>query len=208
MTKSEALDVLNCSIIDTVDDAYENLIFEFKGKLLQITPPIKVLESIIKKICRINEAYLTFSTEFSVYKKTQINIKKLDENLDLADFLSQFQLNMTVIKLSISNSYDGESLVKSIKLLIKLQEELYLKLAFYLESKKVDLKKYDIKLSEQIEVFTIQQELKELQLDEPRISEYIRKQIEELGIEKMSYTSKSILNSAKQIVFNGIRREI
>jgi len=205
MTEKEALHILKCNSIEEVEDAFEDLIFNFKGKLLQIIPPLKILKATIKKIERINEAYNVFVS--TTYFNNGVS-NQLSNTLKLSDFLIGYQLKLAEIKLQLSSSESGESLVESIELIIDLQERLFIKLANYLGAEKIDLDKFDIKLSEYIDVFLIQNHLKELQLDDNKISEYIRKQINELDIDELSNLTKSILNSAKQIEFNGIRREV
>jgi len=205
MTEKEALHILKCNSIEEVEDAFEDLIFNFKGKLLQIIPPLKILKATIKKIERISEAYNVFVSTSDLKKRVS---SQLSNSLKLSDFLFAYQLKLAEIKLQLSSSESGESLVEAIELIIDLQERLFIKLANYLGSKKMDLDKFDIKLSENIDVFLIQDHLKELQLDDNKISEYIRKQINEFNIDDLSYLTKSVLNSAKQIEFNGIRREI
>jgi len=205
MTEKEALHILKCNSIEEVEDAFEDLIFNFKGKLLQVIPPLKILKATIKKIERINEAYNVFVS--TTYFNNGVS-NQLSNTLKLSDFLIGYQLKLAEIKLQLSSSESGESLIESIELIIDLQERLFIKLANYLGAEKIDLDKFDIKLSEYIDVFLIQNHLKELQLDDNKISEYIRKQINELDIDELSNLTKSILNSAKQIEFNGIRREV
>ena len=48
MTEHEALHILKCNSIDEVEYSFEELIFSFKGKLLQIIPPIIILEATIR----------------------------------------------------------------------------------------------------------------------------------------------------------------
>jgi len=205
MTESEALNVLKCTIKEEVEDAYELLIFDFKSKFLQIVPPIKLMIALVKKIERINTAYYVFNTESNL--KIDMN-PILNSEIKLNLFLNQYQLNVSLAKLQLSSTVEGKTLIVFINLLIEIQKKLYLKLSSYIELKSDDLNKFEIKLSESIDVYKIQTELKELQLEENKISEYIRSQISELNIEDLSMITKSVLNSAKQIDFNGIRREI
>ena len=205
MTESEALHILKCSSVDEVDDAFEELLFNFKGKVLQVIPPLKILEATIKKIERINEAYNLIAPSLPIQNKISSHI---NDNLTLIDFLKGYQIKLAEIKLQLSSSENGELFLVSIRLLMDLQKQLYIKLTNCLGGEIVDLTKSEIKLSENIDVFKIQKDLKELQLEDNKISEYIRKQINELDSKDMSYLVKSVLNSAKQIVFNGIRREI
>jgi hypothetical protein len=205
MTENEALHILKCSSVDEVDDAFEEMMFNFKGKLLQVIPPLKILEATIKKVERINEAHKTLSPSDVI--KNDISID-LDRRLSLLDFLKEYQLKLAEIKLQLSCTENGELFLQSISLLIDIQTKLYIKLADYLVDKDVDLTQFNIKLSENIDVFKIQNHLKDLQLEDNKISEYIRKQINEFNYDDMMYLSQSVLNSAKQIVFNGIRREI
>ena len=205
MTKSEALHVLKCSSIDEIDDAYEDLMFDFKGKVLQIIPPIKILIAIIKKVDRINIAYAFFGKQLS---DTNRRSSDLNLQLSLSVFLNNYQLELADAKLQLSKSQSGIMLNDSIGWIIDIQKNLFIKLESYLPDEIVNLDEFEIKLSENIDVFKIQNHLKELQLDDNKISEYIRKQIIELESTELSCLTKSILNSAKQIVFNGIRGEV
>ena len=159
----------------------------------------------MKKMERINEAYNLIATTLPIQNKISSHI---NDNLTWIDFLKGYQIKLAEIKLQLSSSENGELFLVSIRLLIDLQKQLYIKLTNCLGGELVDLTKFEIKLSENIDVFKIQKDLKELQLEDNKISEYIRKQINELDSKDMSYLVKSVLNSAKQIVFNGIRREI
>lgn len=205
MTEHEALHILKCDSIEDVEDSFETLLFNFKGKLLQIIPPIKILEATIKKIDRISEAYSFF--EFSKFEEDTV-FNSLNKHLDLSQFLETYQMELARIKLVLASSESGNSLTSSIKQIVKLQEQLFLKLSTYVNVDQVDLSVYDIKISENIDVFIIQNQLKELQLEDTKISEYIRRQINELDTESVSSLTRSVLNSAKQIKFNGIRREV
>lgn len=205
MTEAEALHILKCHSIDEVQDAFEELLFNFKGKLLQVIPPLKILEATIKKVERINTAHQTIVATESIKNDISIDI---DIHLPLEKFLKTYQIKWSEVKLQLSSTENGKLFVLSIGLMVDLQKQLYLKLNSYIENDEVNLSDFDIKLSETIDVFKIQNHLKDLQLEDNKISEYIRKQINELNTEEMSYLSKSVLNSAKQIVFNGIRREI
>mgnify|MGYP000073638465 CR=1 FL=1 len=205
MTEHEALHILKCDSIEDVEDSFETLLFNFKGKLLQIIPPIKILEATIKKIDRISEAYSFF--EFSKFEEDTV-FNTLNQHLDLSQFLETYQMELARIKLVLASSESGNSLTSSIKQIVKLQEQLFLKLTTYVNVDQVDLSVFDIKISENIDVFIIQNQLKELQLEDTKISEYIRKQINELDTESISSLTRSVLNSAKQIKFNGIRREV
>ena len=63
-------------------------------------------------------------------------------------------------------------------------------------------------MSEQIDVFKLQLELKALGLDHTKISEYIRAQINDLDFEEFAYVTIAVINAEKQMIFNELRREI
>ena len=199
MTKKEALQILSCQHIDEARDAFEMLLFDFKSKFLQQIPPLKLIDASIKKIERITIAF-----DYLVALKYHFN--PIDVNINWSDSLditlTAYQTELTKIRLRISNSLNGEELILLLNSLKKLQSDLFLKLDLYGS----DLKQYPIKLSDQINVFDLQTELKDMGIQDTKISEYIRAQIENNTFDKFSKLTKAVLNAKKQIEFNGLRR--
>lgn len=199
MTKKEALQILSCQHIDEARDAFEMLLFDFKSKFLQQIPPLKLIDASIKKIDRITIAF-----DYLVALKYHFN--PIDVNINWSDSLditlTAYQTELTKIRLRISNSLNGEELILLLNSLKKLQSDLFLKLDLYGS----DLKQYPIKLSDQINVFDLQTELKDMGIQDTKISEYIRAQIENNTFDKFSKLTKAVLNAKKQIEFNGLRR--
>ena len=56
LSTQEAYAILNITELDEATDAYEMRIFEYKQKYLQVIPPIRLIQSQIKKIDRLNAA--------------------------------------------------------------------------------------------------------------------------------------------------------
>jgi len=199
MTKKEALQILSCQHIDEARGAFEMLLFDFKSKFLQQIPPLKLIDASIKKIERITIAF-----DYLVALKYHFN--PIDVNINWSDSLditlTAYQTELTKIRLRISNSLNGEELILLLNSLKKLQSDLFLKLDLYGS----DLKQYPIKLSDQINVFDLQTELKDMGIQDTKISEYIRAQIENNTFDKFSKLTKAVLNAKKQIEFNGLRR--
>jgi hypothetical protein len=205
MTKSEALKILNCQDIDEVLDVYEERLFEFKAKVLQVVPPIKILKSIVKKIQRITEAasvFLNFDELKSQNSRGDLG------NLIFESFLVHYQKQLSNIRLAISNTPNGYEVIGQINELNKLQQNLMFKLADFDFIKEAKLDDWPVKLSTPFKVYEIQVELKDNQLKETEISEYIRGQIESLDFDQFSELTLSVINAKKQIIFNELRREV
>jgi hypothetical protein len=204
MTKHEAFQLLKCNYLDEVQDAYEDALFEFKSKFLQQIPPLKLIEAIKKKIIRVNAAYELF---YPYFEKDEIENKKNEVN-DLSLFLEKHQFRLSQLRLAITNSIKGWDLLNWITELADHQSNLFIKLSSYLVDKQSNLDAYPIKLSDEIDVFKLQLELKALQLDHTKISEYIRTQINDLDFEEFAYITQVVISAEKQIIFNELRREI
>lgn len=203
MNKKEALQILNCSQLDDVQDAYELILFGFKSKFLQQIPPLKLIESNIKKINRVTDAYVIltdFKSDF-IIEKNEINWKGT-----LKETLNDYQTVLTQLRLRITNSVNGYEVVDLLNELKNLQINLFLKLDFYGSNLNTDIEEFPVKLSDEIGTFAIQTELKEMGIQDTEISEYIRAQITKGNFDNFSTLTKAIINAKKQIKFNGIRR--
>lgn len=202
MIKSEAYQILKCEHFDDVQDAYENALFEYKSKFLQQIPPLKLIKAIQKKIERTNTAYYVFYPD-SQQQQTEKESAVVDGDLVL--FLERYQLILSQFRLKITNSNDGQTLVNWIRKLVNHQVKLFVKLSSNLKADLIDLDIYPIKLSDEINVYQLQVELKALQIDQTKISEYIRAQINELDFEEFAYLTKVVINAEKQMIFNELR---
>lgn len=205
MTKTEALKILNCQEVGEVLDVYEERLFEFKSKVLQVIPPIKILKSILKKVQRITEAaalFLDFDKLNNEKEPEELNVN----NIEL--FLVGYQERLSIIRLVISNSTNGNEVVNQIEALRELQQDLIFKLANFDLVEGAKLEDWPVKLSAPFKVHDLQVELKENELKETEISEYIRGQIESVEFENFSELTLSVINAKKQIIFNELRREV
>ncbi|MGV6860456.1 MAG: hypothetical protein ACWA41_01725 [Putridiphycobacter sp.] len=194
MNQSEALSILDCDLGEDIYFAYEEKIFEYKQKFLQTIPPIKIMQAIQKKILRLNKALDFFGLKPDNYY-TPKPTAELNEKVSILNFLSDYQTNLAVIKLNLANITDGESLISLVDDLINLQKILFFKLSSVLSSSDEILKSISTKISDSIDVYRLQKELKEMNIDEPKLSEYIRKQ-------NNSYWLVAIANANKQIEYH------
>lgn len=204
MVKEEAFNILKCEHLDGIQDAYDDALFEYKAKFLQQIPPLKLIEGIMKKIVRVNTAYHVFYPDDSS-QDTNTSIVEI-ETLDV--FLQSYQTTLSTLRLSITNALSGDHLLEGINELILHQRNLFRLLSECLGEGKLDIDQYPIKLSEEIDVFKLQLELKALGLDHTKISEYIRAQINDLDFEEFAYVTQAVINAEKQMIFNGISREV
>jgi len=203
MTNKEALQILNCERVDEAKDAYELLLFDLKLKFLQQIPPLKLIDASIKKIERLNVAFNSLVNLEPHFVLTKINVNWSD-SLDVA--LNGYQLSLTKIRLKIANTLNGLDLIEQLNLLKSLQIELFFKFDLYDSNFKSDPNQYPIKLSDEINVFNVQTELKELGIQDNKISEYIRAQIQNKKFDNFSTLTKAVINAKKQIEFNELRR--
>ena len=205
MTKNEALKILNCTEAEEVIDIYDERLFELKSKFLQVIPPIKIIHSIVKKIKRITEA----ANVFIDLEKLVVYDTFLDLNqMSLDDFLDFYQAELAKIRLRISNTSNGYGFLNEVSVIESLQKELIFKLAKFDLPIDQYIERWPIKLSTPFKVYDLQVELKENQLKETEISEYIRGQIANDNFEKFTELTLAVINAKKQIVFNGLTREI
>jgi len=183
-TTDEALSILNSTEKSEVQDQYEDLVFSWKQKYLMIIPPVKLIQSQIQKINRLNEAYQHFYT--IDYQNTTIDNEN-DISLPLIIFLNNYQQSIAEIKHLISNSLNGFELVENLNRLITIESRMCEKLSAYFVDIKFDF--WDkVKVSEHIDIFAAEQELKVKGITESEIINYLRAQIE-----RKIYPTNSVL---------------
>jgi len=204
MKKTEAYKLLNCSNNDDLDEVISFYLFEIKSKYLQTFPPLKISNAHLLRLKKIHDAYILLSENSSVNKYESFEL--LEINQPLISFLSEYQNQISILRLKISRSVSPSEFMEVIEIVKQVQINLFIKLNSYLKG--ILRIKYPIKLSESINVFVLQKELLTIQLDDDKISEYIRKQIEEKEFDDFSEMTKSVINATQQIEFNGIRGEI
>jgi hypothetical protein len=198
MTKKEALSLLNSTTLEDALENYELLIFEQKNKLLLKIPPIKILNAINARIKKYGEAlkilHIDNADDF-IEKKLKRSIKSSSHILN---HLKNYQENISAIKLNIANLTDSEKLSNQISLLINSQAQLFLYLSSLSDLSINAVDSENLKLSEEIDVFKLQQEIIKNELDTTDINDYISSR-------KESYLYKSIILAKKQIEYNGLR---
>jgi hypothetical protein len=198
MTKKEALSLLNSTTLEDALENYELLIFEQKNKLLLKIPPIKILNAINDRIKKYGEALKILQIDIAddfIEKKLKRSIKSSSHILNL---LKNYQENISAIKLNIANLTDSEKLSNQISLLINSQAQLFLYLSSLSDLSINAVDSENLKLSEEIDVFKLQQEIIKNELDTTDINDYISSR-------KESYLYKSIILAKKQIEYNGLR---
>lgn len=199
MNKQEALSVINCNNIAEAKDAFEFEIFELKKKFLLVLPPIKIMKSLINRFKRLQLVNETLNIDNNQIELDEIGI--IYNHLSMVDFLTEYHQALSQYKLNISKSNHPKTIIQQIDGLIDLQTRLYFKLSDSLNISPEIAEFDDIKLSEPIETFRLEQEIMNLTLNEKELSDYISKK-------KDSYIYKCILIANKQIKYNGLRREI
>ncbi len=183
-SEKEALSILNSSDLDEVIDQYELMIFEWKKKYLMVIPPVKLIYSQIKKIERLNQAI----TVFKDYQYTTITSKNSTDTVkELVLFFEEYHEILAATKYAISSAENGFELIDHLQQLIQLEESLFRKLDTYATG--LDFKNWDsVKISEQIDVFEAEKELKEKEIPESEIKNYLR-----AGIKAGQYPFESTL---------------
>lgn len=172
-SQTEALNILKAESIEGIEDSYEQLIFDFKQKYLQKIPPIPLMNSQIKIINRVEKAYSVFVNYSSDYK---LKRQDLNSDLNILLFLNEYQIKLSVVRLRISQADNGKILMYLIEELINLEKCLIDYFTRY--SSQLDFEFMDkIKISEDIDIFKVQVELKEIELKESKILDYLRKNI-------------------------------
>jgi len=199
MTKLEALSIINCDEILEATDAFDFEVFELKKKFLMVLPPIKIMQSLIKRFERLQLVYETLNINLNPIKIEEVNLNF--SRLKLSDFLTEYHKALSKLKLNISKSNHPKIIIRQINQLIDLQTNLYFKLADIVKINPNSAEYDAIKLSEPIDTFKLQQEIMKLTLKKIELSDYISKK-------KDAYIYKCILIANKQIEYNGLGREI
>lgn len=117
MTKAEALIYLPMKSNDNLDDIYETELFSFKQYFIQKPPLAKLLNSKLKKLSKINEAFIELGGELNREPfafQLPIFTNNVKETINLF-FQSQSQ-----IKLAIQNTDNGIKLLEIIHSYLEL----------------------------------------------------------------------------------------
>lgn len=193
ISKNEALLILNCQTENEVEEAFELEVFNMKNKFLRILPPIPLIENYCKKIEKIQTAYRFF---YPLNHSINFNNPILISTEGLNDFLNKYQTELSKIKLEIANADSSERLILVLHHLITFQKNLHQKFNEFYQETFEDSKDL-IKISEPIDIFEIQEELKSNFLTEnSQIKDYICKKIKDKEFES-SPLSKMVLQSNK-----------
>ncbi len=201
MDKQEALSVLNCtqnSNETELKTEFDLKVFELKQKLLMVIPPIKIMKSLIKRLERLQEVNQSLNlVNQSKNTIVPLSLNKLN-SISLVEFLKTYHYYLSQLKLNISNHQHPQIIINYIHQLINLQSKLFLKLSDYGGFKLNASELKDVKLSEAINTFELEQEILFLSLPDSKLSEYISQK-------KDTYFYKCILIAKKQIEYNGLR---
>jgi hypothetical protein len=199
MNKQEALSIINCDDLFEAEDAFGFEVFELKKKLLLVLPPIKIMQSLIKRFNRLQLVNETLNINENLIKTDEVTINF--NHLSMVEILIDYHKLLSKLKLNISKNNQPKIIIQQINALIKLQTNLYFILSDFVKIKP-KTEEYDtIKLSEPIKTFQLQQEIMNLTFHGKELSDYISKN-------KDTYFYKCILIANKQIEYNGLRREI
>jgi hypothetical protein len=201
MTKNEALSILKCETDDEVHDAFELALFDLKNKVLQQVPPLKLIRSIINKVERINNAYSLFDIESN--NSLDVRVPQI-LNDNLVKSLKTYQDVLSGLRLDLTKCFSGVGVVELLNSVHELQSLLFIMLEKYCPDSIDKVVFESVKLSDSINVFMMQQELSNLDIDDNEISEYIRVEIGKHDFESCSELTKSIVKAKKQVDFNGL----
>jgi len=193
ISKNEALLILNCQSENEVEETFEMEVFNMKNKFLRILPPIPLIENYCKKLEKIQMAFRFFyPLNHSINFINPVLLS--DEGLN--EFLNQYQTELSKIKLQIANADSSELFILVLQHLISFQKNLHLRFDEFYHETFEDSKEL-IKISEPIDIFEIQEELKSNFLSEnSQIKDYICKKIKDKEFES-SALSKMVLQSNK-----------
>lgn len=200
MTKIEALSILKCDDEQDVLDCYEMALFELKNKVLQQVPPIKILQSLIKKTERINQALGCFK---NLPQSNKVPLLK-DYESNLTHNLVTYQSNISALRLAMTQSENGLEVIQCFKQIINQQISLFKIFGNCIANNEVNAFIDQVKLSEEINVYAVQKELKTLLEDQKKISEYIRTELNTKEFVDFSELTKSVIKSKKHLDFNGL----
>ena len=202
MNKQEALSILNCTQYSDnteLETEFNLKVFELKQKFLMVIPPLKIMQSLIKRLERLQKVNQVLNLVSESKNRTEINIEF--NNTSLVEFLKTYHQYLSQLKLNISNNIHPQTIIRQIHQLIDLQTQLFLKLSGYGNFKPNTSELEDVKLSETINTFELEQEILFLSIPDSKLSEYISQK-------KDTYFYKCILMAKKQIEYNGLRRKI
>ena len=194
MSKNEALSILKASETEDIEEAYEQLLFDWKQKYLSTIPPVQLIRSHIKKIERLNEAAEHFLS-FPNTEDMLTNEIDIDQNLE--SYLTEYQPILMQLKLQISSVAEGFQLIKLLNQLIQLEHNMVAKLIQYSpEINEADL--VDVKLSSPNDFHQVKKELLEKEISETEIKNYLRTELRFGHFPHQSFLLNAVLKAVKQ----------
>ncbi|MDX1350187.1 MAG: hypothetical protein R3279_08070 [Putridiphycobacter sp.] len=181
ISKTEALNILQVSDVNEVEEAYEQLLFTWKQKYLGNMPPMLLVKAHIKKIERLTKAAAHF---IPFENKVNQPVSSLNQQLQLIDYLQQYHQQIMQLKLQVSNTDNGYTLIELLNQYIAIQEALFSKLSCYAPeqaNQHID----NIKISQPSDFYLAEKELIEKEIPETEILNYLRSQlaIKDAGVE-------------------------
>jgi hypothetical protein len=162
----------------------EDQLFEIKQKFLRTIPHPKL---ILKQILRLDKGF-----SFKAGPKVSAS--------NLIDYIEGYEIELLAIKLKISNAKDDTALLTVLVDLLSSQYSLIQKLASYCPKLENELE-YKIKMSDPFETYAIFKFLKEEELKESEIKNYLYKELENDRAKEPSVLAVSVLR-AKKITAN------
>lgn len=204
MTKNEAFLALNITDESELAEASEMALFQLKSKYLQQVPPLKLIDSQLKRIKKVRDAVDFF--EPSVHPQIKFKLDYLNPKGLLEDELKWYQNNISTIRLQIANAQLADDLLFWVEQLKNLQIHLFKVLSDVYLIEISDLNELDVKISDPMDVYQIQKELSTLLLSKTEIKQYICTQLSDGLQSDFSPLVKSVIQAQKQLQNYGIRR--
>lgn len=204
MTKNEAFLALNITDESELAEASEMALFQLKSKYLQQVPPLKLIDSQLKRIKKVRDAVDFF--EPSVHSQIKFKLDYLNPKGLLEDELKWYQNNISTIRLQIANAQLADDLLFWVEQLKNLQIHLFKVLSDVYLIEISDLNELDVKISDPMDVYQIQKELSTLLLSKTEIKQYICTQLSDGLQSDFSPLVKSVIQAQKQLQNYGIRR--
>lgn len=194
ISKTEAAAILNCQTAEEAEEAYEQKLFEWKQKYLMHIPPIKLILAHIQKIERLNAA----GSHFINIESLPINdYERIDLNSSLAVYLERYQAQILSLKLAISTTENGKVLVRLLMKLVEIQKHLLNKLVIYSPANAVHHLS-NVKISDSSDFYAVQKELKEKDIPETEIMNYLSSELKFGSYPFNSFLLNEVLKSLKQ----------
>ncbi len=116
MTKEDALLHFPHEAEDDLEELFEDRLFEFKQKLLVVSPSRKLYDIHLKRFKKVSDAFLFLVNESEVESSISIDLKSFDENLSQS--WKDFNDNKNRLKLLLSNAATLNDIVAVLNLML------------------------------------------------------------------------------------------